>query len=801
MFFYQLRHAFTRLLREPAFTIAAALTLALGVGANVAVFAVVDAVLLRPLPYAGADRLVILNHRDQRTGFTKPFIALGDYVDMAERQKVFASMAAYSNVQATIYGPDGPYRVPALLAGPGLLEVLQVRAVAGRGLNAADSRDSAAAVIMIGYKLWQDRFGGDPAVIGRSVKIGRQQATIVGVAPAGFSFPPTANTDVIAPMSLPLQAPAARAADWTLALARLRPGQTAASATSALGAIAKQLEQEHPDQNEGSTYYADSLRDSLVGSTRTALMLLLAAVGVVLLIACANVANLQLARSLGRRRELAVRMVLGAGRARLAALLLTESFALAVVASIAGIIAAHWGVRTLVALMPASVQVPGLHDVRMNGAVLSFALAMAVVTALFFGAVATMTLRLESAADTLASAGRATMSRLARRALGGLVVAEVALAVVLLLGAGLILRSFAGLLSVDPGFHYDDVLTLTVQLPGDRYRSPQALSAFWSRAFEQLRATPAVQEMGAAVVVPLTGNNWTAPFERADQPVAQGQRPPDVGWQVASGGFFRTLGIPLLSGRLFDEHDIPDGKPVVIVSEAIEKRFFPGESAIGRQLKMGQQNAEIVGVVGNIRRAGLDDQPRADLYMPFERSPSNQITLFVKTAGDPGRAAGALRASMRSLEPNTSFLNVQSLGDIASQSIRVTQLLLWLLGVFALCALALAAVGIYGVMSYVVRQRTREIGTRMAVGATRRDIVMLVMRQGGLVAAIGIGAGLLAGVAATRSLRSVLFGVSTTDPATLLLATAVLAVTILTACYVPARRASAVDPARTLGQQ
>jgi putative ABC transport system permease protein len=799
MFWYNLRHAFLRLRREPAFTIAAVLTLALGVGANVAVFAVVEAVLLRPLPYENASGLVIVNHRDLRTGVTKEFIAVGDYVDMTQRQKVFDQLIGYGSVQTTIYGEGEPYQVDVLQAEPGLFEMLRLRPAAGRAFEANDAVEGAAPVMMLGHDLWQSRFGGDPGVVGRSLRIGQLQLTVVGVAPRGFHFPPNSGTDVILPMTMPLQAPASRKSGWTFALARLKPNQTPESATVNLAEISRQLEQEYPRSNEGSTYYAVSLRDALVGNTKPALFLLLAAVAVVLLIACANVANLQLARALGRRREIAVRLALGAGRGRLATMLLSESLALALVASLVGVWFAQWGVRALVALVPESVAVPGLTDVRMNGAVLAFAVGITGATALGFGLLAALTVRLEHAADVLVSAGRATMSRLTRRATSGLVVVEVALAIVLLLGAGLILRSFAGLLAVDPGFRYANVLTLQVQIPGDRYNDPSARAAFFARAFEALRARPEVRAAGAGVVVPLTGNNWTVAFERPERPVPPGERPPDVGWQSASGGFFRSLQIPLLAGRLFDERDRPDGKPVVIISEAIQRTYFPNESAVGREVKLGETRAEIVGVEGNIRRAGLRDEPRADMYFPFERTPGNQITLFVRTNGDPSGSLGVLQSTLRGLEPNIAFLETRTMADVASQSVRVTEFVLWLLGVFAASALVLAAVGIYGVMSYVVRQRTREIGTRMAVGATRTAILWLVLRQGAVVALAGISLGLAIGLAATRSLQAILFGVSASDPVTLVAATLLLAATTMFACYLPARRASAVDPARTLG--
>jgi putative ABC transport system permease protein len=434
----------------------------------------------------------------------------------------------------------------------------------------------------------------------------------------------------------------------------------------------------------------------------------------------------------------------------------------------------------------------------LNGPVLAFALTLVIVAAVVFGLVAAMSVRLEHAAETLVTAGRASVSRFMRRAMSGLVVAEVALAIVLLIGAGLVLRSFAGLLAVDPGFRYDNVFTTEIQLPADRYPSVESRHAFWTRAFEEIRALPGVDELGTAVVVPLTGNNWTVPFERADQPLPPGQRAPDVGWQLASGSFFQAIGIPLLSGRAFDARERPGGPPVVIVSEAIEQEYFPGESAVGKHVRLGENTAEIVGVVGNIRRASLDDRPRADMYFPFESSSGMQITMFVRTSADAAGLSAPLRAAITALEPATVFLGARTLEDVASESVRVRELVLWLLGVFSMVAILLAAVGIYGVMSYAVRQRTREIGTRVAVGATRKDILVLVLRHGAAVAFIGIASGLLIATLATRSLRSILYGVSTSDPITLTIATATLALTVMLACYLPARRASAIDPARTL---
>jgi predicted permease len=798
MILYHLRHACRLLGREPGFAIAALLTLALGVGANAAVFAVVEAVLLRPLSYPDADRLVILRHRDTRTGISKDFIAIGDFVDLTHRQSAFETIAGYGGGQVTVFGLDEPFRVDILSAAPGLLDALRVQPILGRTLDAQDSRPNAAPVMLLGHDLWQNRFGSDPNIVGRGVKVGARERQVVGVLPAGFHFPPDSATAIVVPAPVPPQAPAERKSSWIFAVARLAATRTLNDASANLTTISRQMEREFPQSNQGSEYYAVPLREALVGETGQALILLFAAVGVVMLIACANVANLMLARGLARRREMAVRMALGAGRARLAGQLLAESLVLAIAAGILGVVAAHWGANLLVALVPKSAIVPGLADVRINGGVLAFTLAVSIGTAIVFGLVSALTVRSETPSGALVTT-RVTMGTAARRAAAALVVAEVALAIVLLVGAGLILRSFARLLSVNPGFNADQVQTIEIRVPADRYQNPESARAFYDRAFAAVGALPGVDEIGAGVVVPLTGNNWTVGFERTDRPMPRGQRPPDVGWQAASGGYFRALQIPLRSGRLFDARDVPKGRPVVIVSEAIERRFFPGERAVGRTVTLGQGDAEIVGVVGDIRRADLRDEPRADLYFPFEQGPSTQITLFIRSSGDPGVAA--IRSALRAIEADVVLSEPRAMTAIMSDSVHITRLALTLLGVFAAIALLLAAIGIYGVMSYVVRQRTREIGTRIALGATSGDIVWLVMRQGAAIAVLGTVIGGATAAATVRVLASILFATPASDPATFGSAATLLIATAMAACYVPARRAARVDPARTLGDQ
>ena len=799
MLLYDLRHAVRRLVREPGFTFAAVLTLALGVGANVTIFAVVEAVLLRPLPYSAAERLVTLNHRDERTGITKPFNALGDYVDFAARQRSFDAFGAYGSGEATIFGTGDPFRVSALVVTAGAFDALGIRPELGRGIRPEDTRPGAGLVMLLGHELWQTRFGGDSAVIGRSVTVNDEQRLVVGIAPPRFRFPPREDTDVIAAMTVPTEPPEQRKSGWLFALGRLAPGHTLEEAETEIGTISRQLERQYPQSNQASTYFLKPLRDALVGDTKPALVLLLAAVGAVLLIACVNVANLLLARSLARRREMAVRMALGASTRRLVAQLLAESMVLAAVAAVLGIGITNWGARALVTLVPTTVELPA--DVRLNLPVLGFTVLLSLVTALGFGAIAALTLRMESALGALVVSRRASIGAPGRRAMAGLVIAEIAFAVVLVIGAGLILRTFAGLLAVDPGFTMNRLMTLELALPADRYGPVEARQGFYDRAVAELEALPEVGTAGAAVVMPLTGNNWTVPFERSDRPVPPGERPPDVGWQLASGGFFRALDIPLKDGRLFGRQDAPGSPPTVIVSEAVQHRFFPGERAVGRTIKLGDQTPEIVGVVGDIRRAGLNDEPRADMYFPFESAVVPQITLFVRTEGEPAPALAAIESTIRRIEPDAALANTRTLAEIASESVRITRLVLWLLGIFAAVAVTLAAVGIYGVMSYVVRQRAREIGTRMALGARPVDILMLVMRQGAAIAGIGTAAGLAIGLVAARSLRSILYQVSSADPLILSGAALLLAGTALAACWLPARRAVRVDPARTLAEE
>jgi predicted permease len=793
-----LRRAFRIFGREPAFAATAVVTLMLGIGANTALFAVVEAVLLRPLAVPAADEVISLRHHDVPTAVSKQHIAMGDLLDMRVRQRTLEALAAYGGMQSTLFDGPEPVRVQGLGVTPEMFGALRLQTVMGRNFSDADVLQGAAPVVIISDELWRTNLGSDPQVLSRSIQLGATRRLVVGVLPAGFRFPPGDRTDVLVPFSLPSTPPANRKAGWIFALGRAKAGVTREQIAQDFAQMSEDMAREHPDQNQGTVYQAPTLRDALVGDTKRPLLLLLAAVGCVLLIACSNVGNLLLARSLARQSEFGMRLALGAGRGRLMLQIASESLVLAGVGGLLGTLAAWRLAPALAALVPQSTPIPGLGDVRLNVSVVAFSLLATLLSALVFSAVAFLAVTRSAGRAALVSDRRLTMTSGARRAAATLVAFEIALAAVLLLTAGLTLRSFANLMSVDPGFRPDGVLTMQIGLPAGRYPDPVVRRALFDRLFAAIDSLDTVENVGAAAVTPLTGNNWIVALQRPERPLPAGQRPPEVGWQAASAGYFQAMGIPLRAGRLFDARDVPNGAPVVIVSDALAHRHFAGENPVGKRVSLGESTAEIVGVVGSIRRATLADAPREDMYFPFEQGPGQEVTLFIRTTGDPLDTVAAARAVIREIERHAVVHQIRSLEAIAAESAGITRLALQLLGGFALVALALSAVGIYGVMSYSVRRRTRELGTRVALGATRADIVRLVMRQAALIAGAGLVVGIGVGLLSARTMSSLLFGVPPWDVWVLAGATAILAATALGASYLPARRAAHIDPATTL---
>jgi predicted permease len=799
MWTHDLRHAVRLFRHEPALTAAAILTLTLGIGANAALFTLVEAVLLRPLPYEQADRLVLIRHRDTRTGLTKPDIAMGDFVDLRARQQSFESLAGFGAFQATYFSEQEPLRVEVAVVTPDALAALRVVPALGRALREDDAREKAAGAVMVSHEFWRTQLGADAQAMSRSIQLGAARRAVAGVLPPGFRFPGMTRTDILAAQPLPAAVPAQRRNGWIYGIGRLRTGVSFAQAQNELTALSQQFERDFPQQNQGSRYEALTLRDGLVGDTRQPLLLLLAAAGFVLLIACANVGNLLLARQMGRQQELAIRRALGASRRQLVALVFTEGCALALAGAVVGLFLAWQGAPLLARMIPNASSIPALEQVTINRGVLLFSFAAAIAAAVIFSAIACVGL-FRAGRGASSGSRRHTIAPGAQRAASSLVAAEIALAVVLLAGAGLTMRSFAGLLDVDPGFTSSGVLTFDLALPEGRYEREEARREFYARTFESLRQLPGVEFVGAAMVTPLTGNNWSVPLQRTDRPLPAGQRPPDVGWQLASEGYFRALRIPLLAGRFFDARDAT-GPEVVIISQAVAERFFAGENALGHFVSLGDTKAQIVGIVGNIRRASLTDDPRADLYFPFERVGPPTTTMFVRVTGEPLAALAAIQAGVRRFESNATVEHVTTLARIAEDSAAATRLASRLLAGCAAIALVLATIGVYAMMAYRVRRRSRELGTRLALGASRGHITRLILVHAVRIAAVGLSAGTIAAVVFATSLSSFLFNVTPWDPATLGAVAGVLALATLVASYLPARRAARVDPVSVLSAE
>ena len=795
MLHYEIRHALSLFRKEPGFAATAVLTLLVGIGANVALFGLVEAVLLRPLAYDRAGDLVMLRHRDLRTGLTKPDVAIGDFLDLRARQHSLESLGGYGGYQTTYLNGAQPRRIEGAVVSPDTLQALRVRPTLGRLLGDGDAVQGAPPVAMVSHEFWRTELGSDERVLSRTLQLGPSRVAVAGVLPAGFRMPGMRDTQIVVAQALPSAAPAARRSGWIYALGRLRGGRTVAEAAAEFTALSQQFERDHPQQNTGSRYDVLSMRDALVGDTRRPLLLLLGAMAFVLMMACANVGNLMLARALGRQHEIGVRMALGASRGRLVRQLLTEGLALALAGGALSVVVAWYVTPAAAALVPDGVLVPGLDDVSVNPAILLFALCASIVTALLFASVASLGVAREAAGAPRERHG--TIAPGARRAASSLVVVEVALAVVLLAGASLTLRSFANQLAVNPGFDPSDVLTLQLALPAGRYESDDARRGFYRQAFDTIGALPGVSDAGAAMVTPLTGNNWTAPLQRVDRPVPAGERPPEVGWQLASRGYFESLRIPLHSGRLFEPADAT-GPPVVIVSQSVADRHFTGESVLGRRIDLGDVQAEIVGIVGDIRRASLTDAPRADLYFPFERMTTPSTTLFVRSTGDAAATLSGIRRAVLAIEPHAVVDRPETLAHVAQESAAVARLAAWLLGAFAGIALLLAVVGVYGVMSYRVRRRTRELGTRVALGATPGAIVRLVLRQAVVLLAAGLGIGAAGALALGDALEGLLYDVAPHDPISVATAALLLGAASIAASYVPAHRAARVDPVKAL---
>ena len=801
----ELRYALRTLARSRGFTVVAILTLSLGIGANSAIFSVVNAVLLQPLPYAEPDRLVLLWGAGRAGGAGRDQISFTDMDDWRKQNHVFEDIAAYEHWDAGMAGDFAPERVPGMQVSDGYFALMRGTPLFGRVLLPEDQIDGQDYVVVLGYDLWRRKFGGDPKVVGRTVELSGRPYTIVGVMPASFRPLPASLVGKHAELYRPVAEQHddnQRASRHLRAIARLKPRVTTAQAQAEIDLLARQQEAAHPRSDKGRAVRVVTLRDDLVRNLRQALLVLQGAVCFVLLIACANMANLLLARSAGRRKELAIRTALGAGRFSLARQALTESLLLALAGGTCGLCLASWGTDLLQKLGTAVI--PELSGIQLEVRVVTFTLAISLATGVLFGLVPALQAS-PDAIEGLKAGGRSSGGTASQGVRHALVISQMAVALVLLAGAGLLLHSFARLQGVQPGFEPRNVLTGNLALPTVRYPIGPKQAAFYRTAIERIRQLPGVRYAAAVSVLPESTNFDTTATEMEGHRVPPGEEP-YLDRYIVTPDYFRTLSIPLVRGRLFTELDTEQRPPVVLINETAARMYWQGQDPLGKRLRVGGSDVPmqkapwrtVVGVVRDVYQYGLDGQRSAQLYFPHGQFPTGYMTLVVKCASDPAQMTAGVRGQIRTVDKDQPLYDVATMEEVMADATAGRRFSLVLLAIFSGIALSLAAVGIYGVISYSVTQRTQELGTRMALGAQRRDILRLVLGQGLIMILAGAGAGTAAAVLLTRFLASLLFGVSATDMATFGGAIAVLMIVALAACYLPARRAARTDPMAAL---
>jgi putative ABC transport system permease protein len=790
------RYGWRVLLASPAFALAAIAALAIGIGGNTAIFAVVNTILIQPLPYKSPERLAIVwEHnlpRDRRSNVVSP----GNYLHWREMNSVFAEMASVSMTFRAAYTGDGePEEVMLQIVNATLFPMLGIDAAIGRVFTAEEDRPQANRVVLLSDRFWRRRFASDPHVINRGIHLGGDLFTVVGVLPPGFSILDK-NVDVWVPAGFSAEArtPLGR---WTMVIARLKEKVTFVQAQGDMTRIASQLTAMFPTVDTGWTARVVPLKEQLTGDVRPALFVLLGAVGFVLLIACANVANLLLARATTRHRELAVRAALGADRRRLIWQMLSESLLLSALGGVAGVALAWWGLSFVRRVVAASVSIPRLELVSINGRVLFFAAAVAGGSCLLFGVIPALASSGTSLTDALREGGRTGTQARGRRARQTLVVVEVALALMLLVGAGLLVRSFVRLMHVNPGFDPSQTLTMKVTLPSANYRDDGQTIAFFDRLFERIDSLPGVQAAGGISFLPLNGLGAGTSF------TIEGQEPPRLGEEpvsevkVVTHDYFKAMGIPLLRGRFFDGRDAAPNTRRVIVSQSLVEKYFGDKDPIGQRIVLSWNNKgadEIVGVVGDVRSVALETQSLGASYLPPARFAYPFMSVAVKTARTGLDIVPTFLSAVHEMDPNVPVSEIRTMSEVIAVSTAERRLTMLLLIVFSGVALVLASVGIYGVINYSVTQRTQEIGIRMALGAQRRDVVRMVVGNAIILTAIGIAFGAAGAFSLTRLMGKLLFEVTPADPVTFATVAALLAFVAIIAAYLPGRRATRVDP-------
>ena len=789
-----LKFALRTLRKNPAFTLVAVLALALGIGANSAIFSVVDALVLRPLPFPRPQELVtVRNHVVQGTG---PLSWL-DFQDFRAQSKTLSQLAAYRSDTFIMTGRKQPVFLNGTCGTANLLGVMGVPPMLGRTFAEGEDEPGRSQVVVLSFQLWKRVFAGDTEIVGQTVTLDGLPYKIVGVMPKGFRFPLEDNeSELWAPMphgNWDIGLRDKRGAHYLSTIGRLAPGATLSQARAEIATIQSRLTQQYPNQNSGRQALVDPEQQKLTGEMRPALLVLLGAVGFVLLIACANVANLLLARATVREREIAIRAALGAGRGRMIRQMLTESVILAILGGGLGLVLALWGLDALVAVIPNDVPRP--YQIGLDLRVMLYTMGISLATGLLFGLVPALHAVRGNVNQALAASGRGT-SHGRTRARSALLVGEIALAMLLLVGAGLLLRSFAQLVHVDPGFNPRDMLTFGLALPDSKYKEEDQQVRFYKELLPRLQAVPGVQSAAVALPMPYTNSNMDLIFTLDDRPQPPPDRPFDANIRMVSAGYFEMMGIRRLDGRTFDSRDDdPNAPPVMVINETFAKTYWPHGGALGRHATTGlgkPKPYEIVGIVKDVRR-GLDQKLEPEMYVPFAKNPMQ--FLFVAVRGpNPKSLERQLTAEVEAVDRDQPIANVKTMDELMADSLAQRRVVMVLLAIFAVLALVLASVGIYGVMSYTVTQRTRELGIRMALGAQQGQVLQMVVRQGLRLALIGVAIGLVGAFALTRVMASLLYGVSATDPITFVAIAVLLVGVALVASFVPARRATRVDP-------
>ena len=792
-FWQDLRYGFRTLARNPGFACVSVLALALGIGANSAIFTVVNSVLLRPLRFEKPDQLVMVRERNLKAGFPQFSISPGNYAGFRDQNHSFAELAAFAGQGLNLSGGAEPERLRGSRVTRNFFQVLGNAPAVGRTFSAEEMQLGNHRVAILSYGLWQRRFAGSPSALGQTLKLNEELYTVIGVMPADFQFP--SRVDIWTPLAMNQQNWEQRGGHYLGGIGRLRDGVSMQSGEADLNRIAALAEKQFPNSNSGWDATLISLQEAVVGKIRPAMLMLTAAVGFVLLIACVNLANLLLSRSAARRREIGIRNSLGAGRRRLVRQLLTESVLLSAIGAAVGVALAWLGTRMLVDLSPTLI--PRAKEIALDGRALGFTAAIAVLTGILFGLAPAIHMVRTDLTAALREGARGNAIGFRRNRLRSvLVISEVALALVLLSGAGLLMRSFYRLQSMDPGFDPHGILTFRTNLPAAKYKTGEAQAAFYRRALDRLRSIPSVSVTGAAQIFPLAGDDYILSFVQLGKPPVPVGNQPSAAYYASTPGYFTALRIPIKAGRDFTWRDDASAPPVAILSETMAHRFYANENPIGQRIQMGNGSkpAEIVGIAGDVRDEGLETKGRAAVYEPAAQVPFNAMYFAVRTEGDPAAVITGVRAAMRELDAELPLDAVGTVDNLVATALSQRRFSMLLMAIFAGLALVLAMIGIYGVISYSVTQATQEIGIRMALGARSGDVLRMVFGYGGVLMASGLAVGLAAALAAGRLLATQLFDVRPTDPPTYAAVAFVLLTTGLLACAIPAIRAMRVDP-------